>query len=68
MLSQTEGYRSVQAPGAYSRSRKVGNPIASIVKSNAQGIPALFDLNPVSNFMGFTVIKLMQGRFVNGMG
>ena len=39
----------------YSRSPKVGNPIASILKSNVQGIPALFGLNPVSNFMGFTV-------------
>ena len=40
----------------YSRSPKVGNPIASILKSNnAQGIPALFGLNPVSNFMEFTV-------------
>ena len=33
----------------YSRSPKVGNPIA------AQGIPALFGLNPVSNFMGLAV-------------
>ena len=40
---------------AYSRSQKVGNPIASILKSNVWGIPALFGLNPVSNFMGFTV-------------
>ena len=39
----------------YSRSSKVGNPIASILKSHVQGIPALFDLNPVSNFTGFTV-------------
>ena len=39
----------------YSRSPKVGNPIASILKSNVKGIPALFGLNPVSNFMGFTV-------------
>ena len=39
----------------YSRSQKVGNPIASILKSNVQGIPALFGLNPVSNFLGFTV-------------
>ena len=43
------------AATAYSRSPKVGNPIASILKSNVQGIPALFGLNPVSNFMGFTV-------------
>ena len=39
----------------YSRSPKVGNPIASILKTNVQGIPALFGLNPVSNFMGFAV-------------
>ena len=39
----------------YSRSLKVGNPIASILKSNVSGIPALFGLNPVSNFKGFTV-------------
>ena len=37
------------------RSLKVGNPIASILKSNVKGIPALFGLNPASNFMGFTV-------------
>ena len=41
---------------SYSRSQKVGNPIASILKSNVYGIPTLFGLNPVSNFMGFTVI------------
>ena len=40
----------------YSRSPKVGNPIASILNSNEKGIPALFGLNPVSNFMGFTVL------------
>ena len=39
----------------YSRSPKVGNPVASILKSHVQGIPALFGLNPVSNFMGSTV-------------
>ena len=39
----------------YSRSLKVGNRIASILKSNVQGTPALFGLYPVSNFMGFTV-------------
>ena len=40
---------------AYSKGQKVGNPIASILKSNVLGIPALFGLNPVSNFMAFTV-------------
>ena len=40
---------------AYSRSPKVGNPIASILQSNIQGILALFGLYPVSNFMGLTV-------------
>ena len=40
----------------YSRSPKVGNPIAWILKSTAWGIPALFGRNPVSNFMGFTVL------------
>ena len=39
----------------YSRSPKVGNPIASILKSKVQGIPALFGLDSVSNFMGFIV-------------
>ena len=28
--------------------------MASILKSNVEGIPALFGLNPVSNFMGFS--------------
>ena len=41
--------------GNYNRSPKVGNPIASILKKNVYRIPALFGLNPVSNFMGFTV-------------
>ena len=36
----------------YSRSPKVGNSIASILKSNAQGIPALIVLNPVSKVSG----------------
>ena len=40
--------------GVYSRSQKVGNPIASILNSNDKGIPALLGLNPVSSFMGFT--------------
>ena len=40
---------------AYSRSPKVGNPIAPILKSNVYGIPALFVLNPVSNFLGLTI-------------
>ena len=39
----------------YSRGPKVGNPIAAILKSNAKGIPGLFGLNRVSNFMEFTV-------------
>ena len=46
--------RGALHPQPYSRSQKVGNPIASILKSNVQGIPALFGLIPVSNFMGFT--------------
>ena len=46
-----------------SRSPKVGNPIASILKSNVEGIPALFGLTPVSNFVGFTVKGLrIHGR------
>ena len=40
------------------RKPKVGNPIASILKSNVWRIPALVGLNPVSNFMGFTVGSL----------
>ena len=56
------------SPKTYSRSPKVrnpiasilksnvkGNPIASILKSTVKGIPALFGLNPASKFMGFTV-------------
>ena len=39
----------------YSRSPKVGNPMASILKSSVYGIPALFVLNPVSNFLGLTI-------------
>ena len=39
----------------YGRSVKVGNPIASSLKSNVWGIPAQFGLSPVYNFMGFTV-------------
>ena len=39
----------------YSRSPKVGNPIASILKSNVYGIPALIVLNPVFNFLGSTI-------------
>ena len=45
----------------YSRSPKVGNPIASILKSNGKGIPALFDLNPVSNFLGLTIEGIRKG-------
>ena len=40
----------------YGRSPKVGNPIASILKCNVYGIPALFGLSPVSNFLGFTIM------------
>ena len=40
---------------------KVGNPVASILKSTAQGVSALFGLNPVSNFMGFT--NLPRGSY-----
>ena len=42
----------------YGRNPKVGNPIASILKSNAHEIPALFVLNPVSNFLGFAIRDL----------
>ena len=41
--------------GLYSGSPKVGNPIASILKSDVKGIPALIVLSPVSNFLGFTI-------------
>ena len=41
----------------YSRSLKLVNPAASILKRNEKGIPALFVLNAVSNFLGFTHIK-----------
>ena len=36
-------------------SPKVGNPVASILRSNVQGIADLFVLNAVSNFLGFTI-------------
>ena len=36
----------------FSISPKVGNPVASILKSNVQGILALIVLNPFSNFLG----------------
>ena len=48
----------------HSRSPKAGNPIASVLKSNVKGIPALFGLNPVSNFMEFTVSRFR----VQGLG
>ena len=48
------GFRA-EGSGNYSRSQKVGNPIASILKSNVKGIPALFGLSPVSNFMRLTI-------------
>ena len=38
-----------------SRSPKVGNPVASILQSNVEGIPALNVTNPASNFCVFTV-------------
>ena len=40
----------------YTRSPKVGNPIASILKSHVYRIPALIVLNPVSSFFGFTIL------------
>ena len=44
------------ARGFCSRSPKVGNPIASTsLRGMSWEIPALFGLDPVSNFMGFTV-------------
>ena len=49
----------------YSRSPKAGNPIASILKSNVLGFPALFGLNPASNFMGFTVGENISDKALN---
>ena len=46
---QLEGSGRVPSP-------LVGNPIASILKSNVLGIPALFGLHPVSNLIQFTVV------------
>ena len=46
--------RRLHAP-IYSRSLKVGTPIASILKRNAKGIPALIVLHEVCNFLGFTI-------------
>ena len=44
-----------QLSGFCYRSPKSGNPIASILKRNVWGFPALFVLNPVSNFLGCTI-------------
>ena len=53
---------SVGFIGVYSRSPIVGNPIASILKSNIQGIPSsLFGLNPVSS--GFQLGSTVMGFF-----
>ena len=41
----------------YCRSPKVGNPRASVLKGHAQAIPALIVLNPVSNFLGYTIAE-----------
>ena len=41
-----------------SRSPKVGNPKASILKSHVEGIPAQIVLNPVSDFLGFALKQL----------
>ena len=61
------------APGAHRRfafvrSPKVGNPIASILESKAKGMPALFDLNPVSNLLGFTKGLCVYGFRYVGCG
>ena len=45
-------YYVLRARLVYSTSPKVGNPIASVLKST---VPALFVPNPVSNFLAFTV-------------
>ena len=50
----------------YSRSPKVGNLTASILKSNVYGIPALIVLIPVSNFLGFTVCGVVQVHIYTG--
>ena len=42
---------------------KVENPIASILKSNVEGIRTSIVLSPVSNFMGFT-LDFLQGHSV----
>ena len=57
-------HRALDPKPLYSRSPKVGNPIASILKSNVWGIPALFDLYPVSNFMGLTVNPYIDKKCV----
>ena len=41
--------------------QEVGNPIASILKTNVKGIPALFVLNPISNFLGFRIVPAQDG-------
>ena len=53
--------------GLYSRSPKVGNPTASVLKSAVQGIPAPFVLNPASDILGFTIgFARVPSCFVGG--
>ena len=62
MISLCSSLYNVDVLGfIYSRSPKVENPIASILKSHLWGIPALSVLNPVSNFLGVTIC-LLKGR------
>ena len=51
-MNASDAPSCVQGLKAYGRSPQAGNPIASILKSNVYGIPALAVLNPVSNLFG----------------
>ena len=54
-LQHNVQHKHVMTPQLYGRSPKVGNTVASILQNNVWETPALFGLNPASNFVGFTV-------------
>ena len=56
-MSQLTTPAGHSASFVYKRSPKVGNPIASILKSNVEGSPVLIVLDPVFNFWGFTMLQ-----------
>ena len=56
-MSQLTTPAGHSASFVHKRSPKVGNPIASILKSNVEGSPVLIVLDPVFNFWGFTILQ-----------